>query len=251
MRKKLKKIIQNWHIVRAIKQNKLNFAIQYIRDVENWVDGMEDKKCEVLARLNIRNKNITPDIFIPIAKEKNCYHIITKTIIKKSFKYMNEHPEIEEFSINLNMFDIRTSETIDFLIMNIENYNIGDRLVIELTEDEELTNELKKTKAVIKRLKDLNCKIALDDFGKGYATFDPLINLDLDYIKLDKVLTGNFLANEHKFYIISLLSEYSKRLEISLVVEWIEKQEEYEAIKYMDIEYAQGYHLHEPYLIVS
>jgi len=246
-----KEIFKEWKIIRAIKKGELNFAIQFIRDVQNWREGEKDTKCEVLARLNLDGEKINPEELIRILKKKNKYHYLTRTIIQKSFKYMDQHKEIKEFSINLNMSDIHNQQTIYYLTQQIENYNLGQRLVIELTEDEELTKEIELTKSVLKSLRSFGCKIALDDFGKGYATFDPLVNLKFDYIKLDKVLTENFLSNQHKFYIINLLSEYAKRLNMQIVAEFIEDDEEYKSIKYIDIDYAQGWGIHKETLIVN
>jgi len=243
-------------IIKAIKNGEINFAIQRIRNVKT---GKNDK-CEVLARLKVDGEEIYPDYFIPLAKNKGVYKYITKTIIDKSFVCMSEVNVIKEFSINLNMLDIESSETMQYLTDKIFEYDIAEKLVIELTEDEELTKKIRpqengekrgidKVKEVMTKLQLMGCKFALDDFGKGYATFDPLMNLNFDYIKLDSVLTKEFLNDGRKFYMINLLSEYSRRLNISIVAEYVENKDEYRAMEYMQVDYIQGYYIHEPWLI--
>jgi len=147
------------------------------------------------------------------------------------------------------MDDIKNDATVKFLFEKVDEYNIGNRLVIELTEDEELTHpeNIRKVKCFMKRLSlKRGCKFALDDFGKGYATFDPLVHLKFDYIKLDRVLTKDFLEDERKFYLINQLSEYAKRVKMKIIAEYIEKEEEKIAMEYMKVDYLQGYYLHKP-----
>lgn len=243
-------------IIEAIQNNEIGCAIQKILNVES---GKKDK-CEILARLKVDGQAITPDIFIPLAKKANVYKYITRSVIEKSFAYMAKEEEIKEFSINLNMLDINNDDTIKYLIDKICYFNLQEKIVIELTEDEELTKKLKpeadgkkrgidKVHEVMDKLHKMGCKFALDDFGKGYATFDPLINLKFDYIKLDAVLTKEFLNDGRKFYMINLLSEYSKRLGLFIVAEYIENEDEYKAMDYMKVDYLQGYHIDKPKLI--
>jgi len=232
-------------IIEAININKIEVAIQKIHSLKT----KDEKKCEFLARLNIDGQYISPEIFIPIAKKFNIYENITKTMIEKSFNFMSNCQTFDEFSININMLDINNKEIIQFLANSINKYNIGTKLILELTEDEELTKNISHTKSIMQQLRKLGCKFALDDFGKGYATFDPLLNFDFEYIKLDAVLCKNFLNDERKFYIINLLSEYSKRLTMLIIAEHVENKEEYEALKYMDIDYIQGYYIDKPTLI--
>jgi len=232
-------------ILKSINNDDIDIAMQLLHNVKT----KENVKCEILARMNLDGCHISPEKFIPLAKEHNIYHKITRSVVSKSFKYMDCHREIEEFSININMLDLSNEETIAFLLKKIDEYNIASRLVFELTEDEALTKDIKFTQNIMQKFIDLGCKFALDDFGKGYATFDPLLNFNFNYIKLDAVLCKNFLEDERKFYLINLLSEYAERIEILIIAEHIETVGEYKALKYMDIDYIQGYYIDKPTLI--
>ena len=233
-------------IVKAIEDNQLFFALQRILNLKNE----NEKKYEVLARLRLKGGLVNPEKLVEILKEYGKYDLLTTKLIDGVFPYIYKNQDIDEFSINFNILDIENPNTINVLKKKIKKYDLRGKVVIELTEDENLTKNLERTIATLNDLKEnYECKIALDDFGKGYATFDPLMNLPFDYIKLDAVLTKDFLQDQKKFYIINLLSEYAKRMNLSIVAEYIEKKEELQAIEHMNIEYGQGYFIDKPILI--
>jgi len=62
---------------------------------------------------------------------------------------------------------------------------VASRLVIEITETSAITHE-DEAFIILKALKALGCKIAIDDFGAGYSTLDFVVRLRPDFIKIDK-----------------------------------------------------------------
>jgi diguanylate cyclase (GGDEF)-like protein len=61
---------------------------------------------------------------------------------------------------------------------------VGERLTVEITETAAI-HDLDDTRGFVTRIKDLGCRIAIDDFGAGYTSFRNLRKLGVDLVKID------------------------------------------------------------------
>lgn len=117
-------------------------------------------------------------------------------------------------------------------------------VVLELLENEPIENweELKK---VTKELQARGVKIAVDDMGGGYSFFQQWIELDPDFIKLDRYFAENLSVNSRKQKTVrSLVDLLSDTTEI--IIEGIEKEEDLNVAELLGITYAQGFFLGRP-----
>lgn len=237
-------------IIAAIKDNKITPHYQIIKNISNE----NEKKYEVLARLELNEgEYLSPYFFINLSKEKNVYDQVTKNIINKSFDYIKSlnEPDIK-FSINIQVEDIQSTKTCDFLEKKLKETNLYKNLIIELSEENSLTGDQKdSTLKFIKKFKGFGIEFALDDFGTGYSTFDPLLNFDFDYIKLDRILIEDIHLDPKKFYTTDMICEFSKRTKLKVIAEFVEKEEIKLALEALDINYLQGYYYGEPELKIT
>ena len=67
---------------------------------------------------------------------------------------------------------------------------VAGRLTVEITETAAI-QDLDDTRGFVARVKDLGCRIAIDDFGAGYTSFRNLRKLGVDVVKID----GAFVKN--------------------------------------------------------
>lgn len=94
--------------------------------------------------------------------------ISTKIVIQKSFAFFAN--KNAEFSINLALSDILDQSRVDFLLEKMYQYNVSDRLTIEVTEGEGIENHPEVLSFL--SFKSQGVKIAIDDFGTGYSNFE-------------------------------------------------------------------------------
>ncbi len=117
-------------------------------------------------------------------------------------------------------------------------------VVLELLENEPIMN-WREMKTITNKLKDRGVKIAVDDMGGGYSFFQQWIELDPDYIKLDRYFAENLSTNVRKQQTVkSLIDLLSDTTEI--IMEGIENEEELRIAEHLGIRYAQGYLLGRP-----
>ena len=90
-------------------------------------------------------------------------------------------------------------------------------------------------------MKKYKCKIAIDDFGTGYSNFEYLIKLKADFLKIDGSLIRNLERDDNARIVVSTIVEFSKKLGMKTIAEFVENEEIFNIVKEMGIDYSQGY----------
>ena len=225
----------------AIIQKRLKAFYQPIYNIKT----RKIEKYETLIRLIERDGSvISPYFFLNVAKQAKLYNTITHLIIEQSFK-MFKNTEYE-FSINISVEDIEHIPTVE-LINNMlkEHPDVASRVVIELLEDEGIEN-FEMVNNFIKSVKSHGAKIAIDDFGTGYSNFSYLLELDVDYIKIDASLIKNVHENINSRKIVETLVEFSKKMDAKVIGEFVHNKKVLDTITELGIDYAQGFYIDQP-----
>lgn len=203
------------------------------------------RKYECLARLIDENGVvISPALFIPIAKKIKVYNLVTKTIIEKSFAVFEKNDF--EFTINLSIEDLMSSEIFEFIITKLKTSKASNRVIFELLESEAIA-DFKKVERFINEVKRYGAKIAIDDFGSGYSNFFYLTKMSVDYIKIDGDLIANIDTDKNSLLVVETIVEFAKRLGIQTIAEYVHSSPILAKVKEMGIDYSQGFYIDEPH----
>jgi len=216
-----------------------------------YVQGIVDNetkniiKYECLMRLEHNGKVYTPYFFLEIAKKTYQYEIIQKILIEKCFKKFSTLPY--SFSVNISTSDLKSSKFLEFLFKKIDEYNIAEKLTIELLEDEELIQN-KSIIKIVHKLKEKGVSIAIDDFGSGYSNFVYLIkNLPIDILKIDGSLVKDILTDEKLYKLLKKIVEIANTFGYKTIAEFVENEEIYIKVKELNINASQGYYFSKPF----
>ncbi len=201
------------------------------------------EKYECLVRLLENDKVYSPFFFLDIAKKSRQYLLITKNVISKAFEYFKDKDF--EFSINLTLEDIADLNMRKFILEKLKDYNIASKVVFEIVESEEIV-DFDEINEFLLELRELGCKIAIDDFGSGYSNFAYLLKLKADYIKIDGSLIKDFVENSDHCDIVTTILEFAKLQKIKTIAEFVSKKEILDKVTAVGIDYAQGFYIHEP-----
>ena len=90
------------------------------------------------------------------------------------------------------------------------------------------------------RVKDLGCRIAIDDFGAGYTSFRNLRKLGVDIVKIDGAFVADIMRSEDDRAFVRTLIELAKRLKLSTVAEWVQNEEAARMLEAWGCDYLQG-----------
>jgi len=216
----------------------------YYQPIFNNKTGKVEKYESLVRIIDRDGEPISPFFFLEIAKKAKLYEQITKIIIDKSLKTFYNHPDIE-FSINLTVDDILSTNITNYIYQKLEFYPNPSRVVFEITESQEIS-DYDIINKFIKYIKSFNAKIAIDDFGSGYANFEHILNIDADYIKIDGSLIKNIEFDRNSYIITEAIINFSKKLNRKTITEFIHNKRVYEIVKELGADYSQGFYLGVP-----
>lgn len=91
-----------------------------------------------------------------------------------------------------------------------------------------------------------NYQIAIDDFGKGYASFNRVFFLRPKYVKIDISLISNIDTDSVKSSLVEGFVKFCHNEKIYLIAEGIETEEELRKLIRLGVDYGQGYFLGKP-----
>jgi diguanylate cyclase (GGDEF)-like protein/PAS domain S-box-containing protein len=120
-----------------------------------------------------------------------------------------------------------------------------DRLVIEITETAAIIN-IQSAHHLADELRALGCKLALDDFGAGFASFYYLKHLDFDFLKIDGEFIRNLCTTATDQLVVRAVVTVADGLETSTIAEFVGDDATLQLLRDLGVSYGQGYHLGRP-----
>jgi EAL domain-containing protein (putative c-di-GMP-specific phosphodiesterase class I) len=241
-------INKNEHIVNKVYEILLNNIKQetvtpYFQGIFDTDDNSVPYKYESLMRLmDSEGHVLSPTAFMEKSKEYRLYTQLMSQMIKKVFDVMDKHDVA--MTLNLSYLDINNTELCHTLIHQIKQMKIGGRLTVEIVESEQI-EDIEQVNEFIFALKKQGVLIAIDDFGSGFSNFDNIVNLDIDYVKLDGSLVSK-IDDEKYRVILENMVKICHDLGIKTIAEYISDESIMRVAKSIGVDYLQGYHLHKP-----
>jgi len=233
-----KKILE---VKEALDENRIICFYQPIFNIEkNTII-----KYEVLVRMIDKNgKIVLPNAFLPAIKDTTTYVELTKKVLDYSIQAIKDYNI--SLSINLAVQDFFNTDIVDIIKSSLSNQEqIAQKITFEILEHSEIL-DIEGMKSIIVDLKKLGIKIALDDFGSGYANFLYLLHLQVDIVKIDGSLVKDIDKNSNAFYIIKAIAAFCNMMNLEIIAEAVENENVLKIIKSLDIQNVQGFHLARP-----
>lgn len=194
---------------------------------------------------------IYPDEFIPLFERNGFIReldlFVLRTVCAWLRRRMDDGQPVSTVSINQSKALFFSNDYVKVFLSILASYNVPTSLiVVEITEsmawlDEELF------KSSLAELKACGVRLALDDFGKGYASLAALQSFDLDIIKLDKAFLDNAAGDKAAAdVIIGSVISMGKRLHLFMLCEGIETAEQRDYLTRVGCDCGQGYFFARP-----
>ncbi|MEG3986730.1 EAL domain-containing protein [Microcoleus sp. S28C3] len=236
-------------ISRALETNHFRLYFQKIVSISS---SPSLEHYEILLRMLDENGEIVaPNEFIPAAER---YGLITKIdcwVIETFFS--NYHNLSGQqvltdglYTINISGASISNNQFMMFLIDQFPRYQIPPQSIcFEITETAAIAN-FEQARYFMSELKKIGCRFALDDFGSGLSSFAYLINLPVDYLKIDGTFVKNISHNLISQAIVEGFNGIAHAMNLKTIAEFVEDETILEKLQEIGVDYAQGYGIGHP-----
>jgi diguanylate cyclase (GGDEF)-like protein len=119
------------------------------------------------------------------------------------------------------------------------NPSIAGRLIVEISEAAAI-EDIDDTRGFVGRVRDLGCRVALDDFGADYSSFRNLRKLGVDMVKIDGAIVQNLGRSEDDRAFVPSLIDLARRLQLTTVAEWVQDEASAHMLAEWGCDYLQG-----------
>ncbi|MFZ9408043.1 MAG: putative bifunctional diguanylate cyclase/phosphodiesterase [Burkholderiaceae bacterium] len=193
--------------------------------------------------------NVPPSEFVPFAEQSGFVREITQWVIGQgarfSHKLATEGLDIC-VAVNVSAQDIESSVFAQAIteIVRKEQPAPG-RLCLEITESG-LVSETANAVANLRAIAALGVRLAVDDFGTGYATLKQLQSLPVHELKVDRSFVSGMHENRGNQTIVRSTIDLGKQLGLRVVAEGVETVEELRGLAAMGCDEVQGYYVAKP-----
>lgn len=195
---------------------------------------------------------LAPFAFIELAEETGLIVPIGAWVIDEACRQIANwppHPDgsMPIVSVNLSARQLGDDSLLATVADALSRHGVDARhLGFEVTESMRV-EEVEKAIITLKKLGALGSKLAIDDFGIGYATLDYLRRFSMaDTIKIDRSFVSGLGQSREDTAIVSASIALANSLGLSVVAEGVETVEQYDKLAELGCEVAQGYLLSRP-----
>jgi EAL domain-containing protein (putative c-di-GMP-specific phosphodiesterase class I) len=119
------------------------------------------------------------------------------------------------------------------------------RLFIEITETAAIS-DMRDAQRFIERLHAIGCKVALDDFGAGFATFAYIKQLPVDVLKIDGLFIRNIAKSRDNQVFVKAMLDIARGFSKRTVAEAVEDETSLDILRSYGVDMVQGYALERP-----
>lgn len=223
--------------------------VLFVQEIRALAEG-DSGHYEVLLRLRGRDgEMISPAAFIPAAERYQMMPHIDRWVLRQLL--LERGAELAAISglnlaINLSATTLDDPGFLSFLSGLLEETPLAaNRLTFEITETT-VVNQMGSVSEVLIWLRDQGCKVALDDFGSGFSSFNYLKHFKVDYLKIDGSFVRNLMRSSVDHTIVESINEVAHRLGIQTVAEYVEDAALIPILRDTGVDFVQGYAIGRP-----
>jgi diguanylate cyclase (GGDEF)-like protein/PAS domain S-box-containing protein len=184
---------------------------------------------------------IGPARFIPVAERTGLILPLSEWIIQQACRDAASWPAATRLAINVSAIQFKRGNLFEVVMQALVRSGLDpERLEIEVTETALLENQSEQLQT-FRRLKSIGVALVLDDFGTGYSSASYLTSFPFDKIKIDRTFVQGLDRRRECAAVVASAIALARGLGITTTAEGIESEAQFQAMRAMGIDFAQGY----------
>jgi EAL domain-containing protein (putative c-di-GMP-specific phosphodiesterase class I) len=209
--------------------------------------GGKATQFELLLRMrNGEGGLIPPGSFMEAAERLGLMADIDLWVAGRAIEMLAEQRALGRqlrFHVNLSGRTLGDDRLINLVRRQLRATAVNaDQLVFEVTETSAIAN-IGEAVRFVKRLSDLGCRLAIDDFGSGFGSFYYLKHLPFDYLKIDGEFVKNCAENATDRFVIAAIVQLARGMGKITIGEFVASLETANALRDLGVDYGQGFFL--------
>jgi len=232
----------------ALHDNSFELAVQPIIAMSRGADS--GPAAEVLIRLPGRGSESDTADFLRPAQRYQLMPQIDRWVVNATLTAI-AGGELKiaghrSCAINLSGQTIADDAFLGFVVDGLDRTGVAPSMIcFEVTERAILDN-VKQAQRFIEVLHGIGCEFSLDDFGSGMGSFSSLKHLPIDYLKIDGLYTHNVQTDQVNQEMVAAMIKLARTMEFRVVAEQVERQEDFDWLRDIGVDYVQGYFVDRP-----
>jgi len=170
---------------------------------------------------------IPPGVFLYIAERFGLAPDLDRWVVHHAIDLLAEHQRAGSdlcLEVNVSAHSVIDNQLIDLITDRLAATNADPRgLCFELTETAAIIN-VDRARDFARRLSNLGCEFALDDFGAGFASFYYLKHLQFDYLKIDGEFIKDLPSSHTNQVIVKSVVQMAQGLGKKTIAEFVEDE---------------------------
>ncbi len=239
--------LQRKDIDDALSDERFMLLYQPIVGLDPDAGRRSQARVEVLLRMFDENNNvITPGAFLPAASRFGLTTQIDRWVVNRVLRFYShlfvQNPDLV-VNLNLSASSIADESLADFILPLFDSTVASPGQICFETSEASFNQNIANATRLIERLQSAGCGFALDNFGRGLASFEALKDLRIDFVKIDSHLIRNICSDEVDYAMVESIHSMASLLGIKTVAENVDSEAVVAKLNSIGIDYAQGYHL--------
>ena len=241
-RKRMRNLAMVDEVISALEADRMRLALQPIVDSKTGMPRIY----ECLLRMERADGElVSAGQFIEIAEQLGLSRMIDKRTLEMAVALLRQYPDLT-LSVNVSSLTASESDWLSALCtLTADDLSLTSRLVVEITETSVIV-DMDLMKAFVDTLRELGCRIAIDDFGAGYTSFKNLKALKVDMVKIDGAFVKDLMADQSDQAVIRTMVALAHTFKLETVAEWVGDESTARFLAEAGIDYLQGYYFGAP-----
>ncbi len=205
---------------------------------------------EALARwVHPEHGVIGPNAFIPLLEQSGNIEELTFHMLRKSAtecRSLLEKGHLLTISVNLSLASLDDTALADKITQAVRETGVDSQyIILEITESAAMTNVAPALENLA-RLCMNGFALSIDDYGTGYSSLEQLTRIAFSELKIDQSFVKDFADNKALRIVVESSIDMAHKLRVKSVAEGVETQQDWDALKIVGCDTAQGYFIAKP-----
>ncbi|MGH8182439.1 MAG: putative bifunctional diguanylate cyclase/phosphodiesterase [Rhodanobacteraceae bacterium] len=191
---------------------------------------------------------VSPDDFVPFAEQNDLIASLTRWSIHATLRYVSALRGLPGFRVAINLSPRTLSDggVAQQLLDALSIWGVPPETIVAEVTETALAGDMDTVVRVLCKLRDRGVRIAIDDFGIGYASITYLSKFPASELKIDKSLVAHVATDARMAKLVESIIRFAHHLGLEATAEGIENAATQRLLQETGCDFGQGFYLGKP-----